>query len=260
MQKPTHIKKEEHQRISMQVQTEPLMREPLYILNQFFPLAATPAGRKACEQFGIEPFVDSSCRREPDLESEYPSISSACRRGKFAPRLGEGDIIAYSTKCLLRDGINARRMVAVLRVIKSFRPTSKVMGRDVHKEAAKWYQGKSLPFPSNCFVEGNPPKSMQETDGGGGWPTVEEWNDFYISDRIQPYGHFHICEKIFCDLSNPIPFTDEDLERWFGRVVGLRNPGNLPLVDFVKMLKWIMKSARGNIAKKRMAKLLTSLD
>jgi hypothetical protein len=260
MQKRKGIKKEKHLRFSRQMRTIPQMREPLYILNQFFPLAATRAGRKACKEFGIEPFVDSSCRREPDLESEYPSISSACRREKFAPRLGEGDIIVYSTKCLLRDGIKARRMVAVLRVIRSFRPSAKVTGKKVHEEAANWYQVKSLPFPSNCFLDGNPPKSMEETDGGGGWRNVQEWDNFYVSDRIQPYGHFHICEKIFCDLSHPIPFTDEDLERWFGRVVGLRNPGNLPLVDFVKMLTWIMKSVSEKKEKKRLARLLTSLS
>jgi hypothetical protein len=44
------------------------------------------------------PFIDASCRREPDLESRYPSITALCREGHFAPHLHEGDVVAYMTK------------------------------------------------------------------------------------------------------------------------------------------------------------------
>jgi len=54
-------------------------------------------GRRAIEAFALPPFIDSSCRREPDLESRSPSISALCRRTKFAPRLYPTDRVVYIT-------------------------------------------------------------------------------------------------------------------------------------------------------------------
>jgi hypothetical protein len=44
-------------------------------LNVFRPLAKTPNGRNAIKQHSLPPFIDASCRREPDLESQLPFVS-----------------------------------------------------------------------------------------------------------------------------------------------------------------------------------------
>lgn len=80
-------------------------------------------------------FVDASCRREPDFESEYPSISCVCHGDKFAPRLIEGDRVAFLTVKLKlpRDRAACYRFVAALHVMKRF---------ESHAEAAEWYRAK----------------------------------------------------------------------------------------------------------------------
>ncbi len=64
-------------------------------LNTYEPLVFTGAGRKAWKNYGFPPFIDSSCRREPDFESEYPSITALYRKDKFAPKRKEGDIVRH---------------------------------------------------------------------------------------------------------------------------------------------------------------------
>ena len=66
-------------------------------LATFRPLIHSPGGRDAARRYGLPPFIDGSCRREPDLESPFPSITATCRAGKFAPRLVVGDRVAYLT-------------------------------------------------------------------------------------------------------------------------------------------------------------------
>ncbi len=56
-------------------------------LNSFRPLIRYPEGQQAILAFHLPPFIDYSCRREPDFMSTYPSISALCRVEKFAPRL-----------------------------------------------------------------------------------------------------------------------------------------------------------------------------
>ena len=87
-------------------------------LNSFKPLVITAFGRAASESRGLDPFVDGSIRREPDLMHRYPAISCICRKGKFVPRLCIGDTIGYMT-VKARYGNLAqrhRRMTAVLEV------------------------------------------------------------------------------------------------------------------------------------------------
>jgi hypothetical protein len=96
----------------------------------------TPNGREAVKRFALPPFVDGSCRREPDFESEFPSISGLCRKAKFAPRLHVGDTAIYVTT----KGGWGRRLVAVLRVRERF---------DSHAEAAEWYRELGLALPGN---------------------------------------------------------------------------------------------------------------
>jgi len=125
-----------------------------HCLNSYRPLVHNAAGRMACQRFGHPPYVDSSCRREPDFESLCPSITSLCRGSHFAPRLHVGDRIIYVTNKTAKE---TRYIVAALEVIVRF---------ESHGKAAEWYRDRSLPLPSNCLVRGNSPLSLEHTDGG----------------------------------------------------------------------------------------------
>src|SRR5256885_16284632 len=69
---------------------------PIY-LAKYNPLCRTVNESKPAHPSNVPPFVDGSCRREPDLESACPSISALCRCGLFAPNLQRGDIVVYSS-------------------------------------------------------------------------------------------------------------------------------------------------------------------
>jgi hypothetical protein len=66
-------------------------------LATFHPLIRTSRGRKAVQEYRLPPFIDGSCRREPDFESPFPSITAICRAGNFAPRLRVDDQVVYLT-------------------------------------------------------------------------------------------------------------------------------------------------------------------
>ena len=56
-------------------------------LVTYRPLVGNGRGKAAIKQYGLAPYVDDSCRREPDFEAAFPSISGLCRSTRFAPRL-----------------------------------------------------------------------------------------------------------------------------------------------------------------------------
>jgi len=60
-----------------------------HYLTTFRPLCFTAAGKKAARKFGHPPYIDASCRREPDFESAFPSITAVCHGGTYS-RLGCG--------------------------------------------------------------------------------------------------------------------------------------------------------------------------
>src|SRR5918912_1952239 len=68
-----------------------------FFLNSYKALCYFKQGREAIKKFGLPPFIDASCRREPDLQSQFPSITALCRIEKFVPRLHERDSIVYIT-------------------------------------------------------------------------------------------------------------------------------------------------------------------
>jgi hypothetical protein len=127
-------------------------------LATFRPIVHTSSGRTAAVHFALPPFIDRSCRREPDLQSPFPSITATCRAGSFAPRLRVGDRIAYLTAKgrYLGETSAGWRVVAVLHVIERLLS---------HPDAAAWYRARDLPLPSNCLVDGNPPKPLEQTNG-----------------------------------------------------------------------------------------------
>ena len=62
--------------------TRPLASRSIYLAS-YRPLTMNALGKAAIEDFGFPPYVDHSCRREPDFESQFPSISAICRGSKL---------------------------------------------------------------------------------------------------------------------------------------------------------------------------------
>ena len=112
-------------------------------LATYRPLIQTAAGRLVVLQFGLPSFIDGSCRREPDLESRFSSVSATCLAANFAPRLQVGDRVTYLTVKGKYSGDlePGWRLVAVLRIRRCF-PS--------HEDAADWYLQHGLLIPSNC--------------------------------------------------------------------------------------------------------------
>ena len=128
------------------------------LLNTYWPLCSTKFGIDACQIFGLLPFVDGSCRREPDFESRFPSISALCRGRAFAPRLKVGDKVIYLTVKgnYLGEKIPHYRMVAVLEVLVKC---------ETHTIASQWYIEQNIATPSNCLIPNNPPLPIYLTIG-----------------------------------------------------------------------------------------------
>jgi hypothetical protein len=89
-----------------------------FYLVTYRPMAYTRRGREAAREFNIPLFADGSCRREPDLERDYPSITTLCRGERFAPRLERGDRVAYIAKKAWYEGVDEAhwRLAAILSV------------------------------------------------------------------------------------------------------------------------------------------------
>lgn len=215
---------------------------PRLFINTYAPLVASPSGVLASERYDIPPFVDGSIRREPDLESDFPSISCLCRCGKFAPRLRVGDHVIYmARKARYREPLRHWRITAVLKVAHLF---------DSHTAAASWYRQKGLLLPGNCMVPGNPPlplsKSHERTRHAGcaAAKVVRDWDNAY-KDRARVYPRFVVCEARWRDLTWNAPIVrDEDWLSVFGRVPGSRNPGALPLSHLTPLLERLRIFAR----------------
>ena len=47
-----------------------------HYLCSYKPLRYTSAGRNAIAKTDLPPFIDGSCRREPDFQAQAPSISA----------------------------------------------------------------------------------------------------------------------------------------------------------------------------------------
>ena len=139
----------------MPQQKDGLVSHSIYLAS-YHPLAMNARGKSAVEKFCLPPYVDHSCRREPDFESQFPSISAICRGSKFAPRINKSDVVVYMTVkgryCDYRDP--HWRLTAILQVIKRFKS---------HREAAEWYENQGLEPPSNCMIRNNPPRKLVET-------------------------------------------------------------------------------------------------
>ena len=218
-------------------------------VNEFRPLAKTLHGRTAIEQHTLPPFIDASCRREPDFESKFPSITALCRQDYFAPRLQLGDVVAYMTAnfSFPPESEPTRRLVAVLRIQKSWQ---------AHVHAAEWYREQYLDLPSNCMVSENNPMPLDMTDRYQ--PNLILWDRHYRHAANQ-FGVFHACEKIFCELYDPPRVTNTQLVNWFGTIPDTRELPPFPPQDFVKMLRWLVGQTSDTASQLRLEALAQSL-
>jgi hypothetical protein len=154
--------------------------EPGFFLNSYRPLNERKRGREIAEEFGLPPYIDHSIRREPDFENKFPSITSLCRAGKFAPRLIKKDRIAYVTT----KSKGVRRLVALLEVIRIF---------ENHRAAADSYGKTNL--PSNCMVPENPAEPMEKADPRGRWKSARQLDSSY-KRRAKRWPQFVVCRVI----------------------------------------------------------------
>jgi hypothetical protein len=196
-------------------------------VNTYAPLVANAHGLRAAQQFRLQPFIDGSIRREPDLESAFPSITCLCRAGRFVPRLAVDDHVVYLTRKGRYGGLAPHwRLTAVLRVDRIF---------DRHEDAAAWYRSKGLPLPGNCMVPENPPvpvrlshrKSEHKQDDDEQW--MRDW-DVEYRRRARRHPRFLVCESLWRDLGWSAKVVHKkDLLAVFERVPGTQNPGALPI-------------------------------
>ena len=198
---------------------------PEYFLCSFRPLAFSKVGREAVARFSLLPFVDASCRREPDFDSDFPAITSLCRGRNFAPRLSIGDSVVYIAKRGRYIGLSVPhwRLVAILKVIVTFKD---------HASGADWYRARQLPLPSNCMTFGNPPLPLEKTDY-----FIDDLNRWDARYRLKAktWGTFHICESLFCDLHDPPAITPERMKSIFGKIPGTQNPPEICREAYLKL-------------------------
>ena len=206
-------------------------------LVTYRPLAVSKHGRNAAGSFSLPPFVDASCRREPDLQSPYPSISALCRVNQFAPRLTEGDEILYLTvKSAFGEPTEPYyRAVAHLRVKKRL---------ESHAAAADWYKSQGCPVPSNCMVPGNAPVPYNRTGAAPGRKatacsteaSLRTWDRKYRQRSCQ-VGVFLACDPLWLELHQPPKLLVSDIVAVFGRVPGTRTPPQIGVADIHNLLQ-----------------------
>jgi hypothetical protein len=189
-----------------------------HFLVTYHPLGESRQGRNIALKAGIPPFADGSCRREPDLEHQYPSITSLCRNRRFVPRLDEDDYVAYLTVQGIYPPHRERhwRLVALLRVRKVYLN---------HAQAAEWYLRHGHRLPYNCVVPGNRPLPLSMTNRA--WSSIHDWDRRYRT-RSENCPTFAVCDVLFRELDRPPIVTREDLERIFDGVPATLTP---PRID-----------------------------
>jgi hypothetical protein len=195
----------------------------------FHPICETAIGRIAVSDHGTPPFIDGSCRREPDLESDPPTFTELCRPGD-GPRFEVGNRILYAT--IKNPNVTCRGwgLVAALEVIKVHAS---------HEEAARWFRDRKLRLPSNYIGDGNPCKPLHLTTGlpadhgnpqqqwsQSGKPpgTLAEW-DAHYKHRASTYAKFAVCKHLQPPRLRDAPFYISELKQCF-------ESGEVPITRF----------------------------
>ena len=209
-------------------------------LISYHPLCSTKFGQKvAILEHKLAPFLDHSCRGEPDFSSRYPSITSLCRKALFAPKLEVGDRIVYMSirkPCGQYNNIKERdyghpksnSLVAVLEVIDVL---------SSHQKGKNWYNNKKLAVPTNCMAS---PLPLAHDQTGGHFDekgcgvhgvTIDDFNscskkaqqecgqnivesmDAEYSKRAKQYPCFVITKWLSGNTQNPLALTNPDWGR-----------------------------------------------
>lgn len=195
----------------------------------------TKTGLKAIEHYSLPAFIDSSCRREPDFENPYPSITALCRQGQFAPHLKVNDIVAYIT---VGGKINpykkGHHLVAILQVVDVY---------ETHQIGEIEYRKNKIPTPSNCMITGNYPLQFSKTGGNFNNKTQEKmflarsevekekigerriknWNNEYLAKSII-WKCFVKTKPLFLEINKPPLISKSDFNYIFGKTPNTRNP------------------------------------
>lgn len=218
-------------------------------LASFHPHCKNAMGLQAIKEFSLPPFIDASCRREPDFEHRYPSISALCRQAQFAPHLQVNDVIVYTTikGSWLQDYSNYR-LVAILEVIHRY---------NSHEEAKSWYVKNDNPLPSNCMVSDNSPFPFLQTAGNFmngsqlnyylslppdakqhiATQRLTAWNNDYAR-KAELWSIFLITKPIFLNLNDPPVLTSDDLDAIFHRRISTRTPKIISPIQFAQLAKF----------------------
>lgn len=208
-------------------------------LNSFKPLCRNEWGQRAVQNYNFPPFIDASCRREPDFENPNPSISALCRQGSFAPHLKLNDIVVYMTVQGRYEPYEQEhhRIVAILQVVDTYA---------THQEAQTGYAKLGLPLPSNCMVADNPPykfdqtasrfKSSKQLKEFMNKPAQEQlvigerhlqfWDSDYLR-KSQQWTCFVRTQPIYVNVTDPIPIFRQDFEVIFGKLPNTRTPNKI---------------------------------
>lgn len=204
----------------------------IYVIS-FSPLANRALGREIAIRHRIPPYVDASCRREPDFEADPPFVSGLCRP-RFIATLEIGDTLVFITnkRAIHRDG---RRLVAVLRLKHQF---------ESHSEAASDYLARGHRVPYSCVVPGNPPLPIDHCDPKmtrhtAAFKDSSVWDRAVYVSRAKSVKRCFAAEPLHLNLSEPPSIPEVFWERWLGHDPGtsMQNGGlAIKEADFEKML------------------------
>ena len=217
-------------------------------LNSFRPLCSTTLGLEAIEKYNLPPFIDASCRREPDFQNSYPSISALCRQGRFAPHLRKDDIIVYmTTGGQLQPYKQGHHLVAILQVEEVYK---------THEMGKSGYLDANLSIPSNCMVIENPPNDFDKTAGNFerisqlktflsrteeqrleiGRRLLKSWDENYLQRSIN-FGCFVKTKPLYLNFDNPTQILYSDFDFIFGKVPNTQTPNKLTEKQFIELAK-----------------------
>lgn len=219
-------------------------------LNSFRPLCSTLLGIEAIKKYKLPPFIDGSCRREPDFENQFPSITALCRKSKFAPHLRKDDIIVYMTVGgKFPPHKYGHHLVAILQVVEIYR---------THQLGQNAYLKDGLLTPSNCMVTGNPPFDFDKTFGNFkknpqlktflsrsqkqqlqiGRTLIKAWDSSYLATSLS-WSCFVKTNSIYLNIDNPILILRSDLCNIFSKLPGTQTPKILTNKQFIELVKLI---------------------
>ena len=202
-------------------------------LNTFQPLCANRFGRKSIDTNGLPPFIDGSCRREPDFQNSFPAITQLCRPGMLVSRLSVGDLVIYLTK-VGNYGIPLKHwcFIGILEVLDL--PIN-------HISAANYYLTNNTPVSQNIICNQTTPFPLNMTHGLSGFPNdnlnsnriISLWDNIYIN-RANNFSEVAITSvwEGHLNLNNPPQITHQMMMDIFNRIPGTQNPPKLTDIEW----------------------------